>query len=305
MKSKFTLISLLSATASLVQAVPRTSANYSIQTDAVAIAGVRAASTNYRVDSSAGSIGGISNAASPSELNKQGYAAQLYEVVSLSLTAPPTNRLNERATAQLQAAPRLDDTTLLASLDPSIVTWSLISGPIKTISHSGVVTADTVYQDAAAKIAGSGAGVGGQFTLTVLNLTDDDYGSYAGDGIDDAWQVQYFGENNPKAAPGADPDGDGENNLFEFVAGLNPTDASSHFTMSTAPVPNQSGEFAITFSPHLSDRTYSLQAKAQLSDPDWTTLTNTMVVDNGTQRTIVDLSAGGPAKFYHVEIAKP
>jgi len=51
-------------------------------------------------------------------------------------------------------------------------------------------------------------------------------GSYDGngDGLPDAWQVQYFGcVTCPQAAPGADPDGDGFTNLQEFEAGTDPT----------------------------------------------------------------------------------
>jgi PKD repeat protein len=45
-----------------------------------------------------------------------------------------------------------------------------------------------------------------------------------------AWQVQYFGSTtNPNAAPNADPDGDGQNNYAEFLAGTNPTNAASVF----------------------------------------------------------------------------
>jgi len=42
------------------------------------------------------------------------------------------------------------------------------------------------------------------------------------------WQLQYFGCTNcPQAAATADPDGDGQNNMAEFLAGTNPTNNSS------------------------------------------------------------------------------
>jgi PKD repeat protein len=52
-----------------------------------------------------------------------------------------------------------------------------------------------------------------------------------------AWQIQYFGSTtNPAAAANADPDGDGQNNLAEFLSGTNPTNSASglHIT-SVAP----------------------------------------------------------------------
>jgi hypothetical protein len=48
-----------------------------------------------------------------------------------------------------------------------------------------------------------------------------------GDGLADAWEQQYFGPLG--ANPADDPDGDGMNNLREFRAGTNPTDARSLF----------------------------------------------------------------------------
>jgi len=49
-----------------------------------------------------------------------------------------------------------------------------------------------------------------------------------GDGLPDAWQIQYFGcVSCPQAAPSADPDHDGFTNLEEFQAGTDPTNALS------------------------------------------------------------------------------
>jgi hypothetical protein len=48
-----------------------------------------------------------------------------------------------------------------------------------------------------------------------------------GDGLADAWEQQHFG--GLSANPADDPDGDGMNNLREFRAGTNPTDAQSLF----------------------------------------------------------------------------
>jgi hypothetical protein len=49
-----------------------------------------------------------------------------------------------------------------------------------------------------------------------------------GDGLPDAWQIQYFGSvNAPNAQPAADPDGDGLSNLEEYLLGTDPTNADS------------------------------------------------------------------------------
>ena len=46
----------------------------------------------------------------------------------------------------------------------------------------------------------------------MLDTIADNFGTYAGDGLGDDWQVQYFGLSNPNAAPLLDPDFDGHNN---------------------------------------------------------------------------------------------
>jgi len=287
------------------EAGPRISANYAILTDLAGIGGLRAASASYKNDSSTSLINGISGNTAFSETAKHGYAAQLYEVLSLSITAPPSNNLNEGATRQLQAAPLLDDTTTLAPLSPSTVSWSIVSGPITQISSGGVASAATVYQDTSATVKGTAQNLTGQFNLTVLNVNTDDFGSYAGDGIDDAWQIQYFGQNNPKAAPLQDPDGDGENNMFEYVAGLVPTDPNSRFVLSISPVPSQPNQRSIAFSPRFGTRNYIVKSKANLSDATWNALTNSITTDNGNTRTVTDLNATGTSKLYHVDITKP
>ena len=48
------------------------------------------------------------------------------------------------------------------------------------------------------------------------------------DGLDDRFQRRYFSPfTSADAAPGADPDGDGLDNRYEFLAGTNPIDAAS------------------------------------------------------------------------------
>jgi PKD repeat protein/endonuclease/exonuclease/phosphatase family metal-dependent hydrolase len=48
-----------------------------------------------------------------------------------------------------------------------------------------------------------------------------------------SWQIQYFGSTtNPAAAAGVDADGDGQNNLAEFLAGTDPTNSASAFRIT-------------------------------------------------------------------------
>jgi hypothetical protein len=281
----------------------RTSANYTITTDTADTGGRRAASASYTNDGSAGGIAGLSTVASPAETAKHGYIGQLYEVTGLTLTAATLN-VNEGATDQLGAWQALDDATFLA-VPAASVAWSVASGPLSGISAGGLATAGIVYQDTLASAQGVYLGQTGTLALTVKNVNLDNFGSYAGDGIDDAWQNQYFGLNNPNAGPAIDFDGDGQNNLFEYTAGLVPDDPASRFTLKIAPVPGQPGQKSLLFNPIVNGRTYTVKSKADLSAGTWDPLSSSSFSDNGQERTVTDQSATGAQKFYRVEITKP
>lgn len=214
------ILFLLAASANLASGGPRGSASYTVPTDSVDTAGRRATSAAYSHEASLGGITGISTVAVPAETVKHGYIAQLYEVIALQLAASPTT-INESGTRQLSGTQLLDDLTTLAVPSGSI-TWSIQSGPLSSISAGGLATAGTVYQDSAASVQGAYGGLNGSLNLTVLNTIADNFGSYAGDGIGDDWQVQFFGLNNSSAGPLLDPDGDGINNLLEYGTALSP-----------------------------------------------------------------------------------
>ena len=284
---------------------PRNSASYTVATDTADAGGKRTASASYTNDGSVGGIAGISIVGSPAEVAKHGYIGQLYDLASGIFLAATPATINEGGTRQLAAARNLDDGTGLA-LDPATIAWSVLGGPLTGISTGGAATAGTVYQHTAASVQGIASGFTASLSLTVLNVNLDDFGSYAGDGLDDAWQNQYFGLNNLNAAPALDPDGDGQTNAFEFTAGLVPTDPASRFLLSVAPVAGQPGQKNLVFSPRFADRTYTVKAKASLLTGSYLPLTNPSAPsDNGQERTITDLSANGATKFYRIEITKP
>ncbi len=294
--------SLLFFPVGVTNAAPRTSANYSISSETLDGGGARLQSSHYRVDASLGGITGTSVATSETVMH--GYAGQLYDLVALSVTGPSFDTLDENTSRQLQAVPVADDLTTLAPLDPAAVTWSVLSGPIASISPGGLATAGSVYQDTAAALSGTALGLTGQWNFTVLNADADNYGSYAADGLEDTWQVQYFGADNANAGPTMDPDGDGQNNLFEFVAGLDPTDASSLFHLRIEKVVGQPNEKHLIFSPRFNDRTYTPQV-GNLISGEWESLTGSTQTDNGEERTVTDPSATDTSKFYRIQIAKP
>jgi hypothetical protein len=162
-----------------------------------------------------------------------------------------------------------------------------------------------VYTNTQGTFSGRYLDAAGGGNLLVVDSNPDNYGSYAGDGLPDWWQVQYFGVNNPDAGPGTDLDDDKQNNLFEYVAGTDPTNAVSCFNLSIAPVPDQPRRMNVIFNPRHADRTYAVQYGVALDGGSFSNLTGTATSDNGLERTVTDLDATNTAKFYRVQIAKP
>ena len=291
--------------AAALHAGPRTSASYTVATDTADAGGQRATSAAYTSDGSLGGIAGLSTVAAPAETAKSGSIGQLYEVTGLTLT-PATLNVNETATDQFAAWQLLDDATFLA-VPAASVAWSVAGGPLTGINANGLATAGIVFQDTAATAQGIYLGQTGTLGLTVKNVNLDDFGAYAADGIDDAWQVQYFGAPpNANAGPNVDFDGTGQTNLFKYIAGLNPLDPASRFTLTVQSVPGQPGQRNVIFVPRLTGRTYTVTSRPALATGSYAPLTNPSAPsDAGPQRTVTDLSAGGATKFYRVEITKP
>lgn len=298
------LTAVICALSSTLFGAARSSSNYSIVADVADAGGRRSMSANYTNDGSLGLVAGLSAVAAPAEIAKHGYIGQLTEIAGLLIGATSTT-IEEGGTLPLSAAQLLDDTTTIG-VPSSSVTWSVAAGPLAGISVSGVVAAGLVYRDTAATAQGILAGNISTLSLNILNVGTDDFGAYAGDGLDDAWQTQYFGlPPNALAAPSADPDGDGQDNRFEFVAGIVPTDPDSRFDFAIDAVPGLPNQKALSFGPLVADRSYTVTAKTSLMAPTWSQINASTPSDNGDTRTITDLDASGTPKFYHVEITRP
>lgn len=294
----------LFATALAAHAATRMSADYHITADTVDFGGRRATSANYTADGSLGPIVGVSSEDVSATVAKQGFIGQLYEILGYGLVASDYYPA-ELGTTQVSVVASLDDATTLV-LDPGGFTFSVLGGPLTSISATGLVTAAAVYEHTAAMVGAVSPAFAGQFELPlyVQDTQPDNFGSYAGDALADDWQVQYFGQNNPLAAPGLDPDGDGQKNLFEFTAGLVPTDPTSVFRLRVESVPGEPSHKRLVFSPVLADRSYVIKARSNLA-ANAEELSNQSSDGLLPERRVTDLSATGPRKFYEIEIRRP
>jgi uncharacterized repeat protein (TIGR03803 family) len=128
-----------------------------------------------------------------------------------------------------------------------------------------------------------------------------------GDGIPDWWRAQYFGGNgtttNNQSCAACDADGTGQNNLFKYVTGLNPTNSASVFVFG---IQNASGQKNLTYGPIAAGRTYAPQFRTNLVSGTWGPLTGFGgPTTNNNQVTITDQNATQTTRFYRISISLP
>lgn len=247
-----------------------------------------------------GPSGPVSNATAMGVQVKPNYIGQLYDVTTVTPEASPAT-VDEGSTRQLSATALLDDLTTL-TLAASDVNWSVTLGPLTGIDSAGLATADLVYEDTAATAEGTYQGVSGQVVLTILDVIPDNFGAYAGDGLDDGWQVEFFGPPpNTDAAPNADPDMDRYNNAFELLTGYDPTDPKSFFQVR---ITDRTGTTStLELSKVIPGTRYRIERSADLGQADpWTEFTDFTTPGEVFDHEVSDPNAVGTSWFYQVRV---
>jgi hypothetical protein len=134
----------------------------------------------------------------------------------------------------------------------------------------------------------------------LITLADRSGSSY-GDGIPDSWRLRYFLTlNNYLSATNADADGDSLNNLQEYAAGTDPSDASSQFrNIGTDPSASQSTSDCVISWPSVVGKQYVIERSPSLSTPVWTS-----IATNGGNGTVMEYhdTTGGGIRFYRVRV---
>jgi hypothetical protein len=224
-----------------------------------------------------------------------GYAATLYDPVTVNVSSP-ANTIPEGSIMPFTATLVCDDASLLPA--GSDLAWSVSPGPLDVGAASGLATAEIVYADALAEVTAATEGLSGSKTVTVLNVDRDNFHDYAGDGLADDWQVGNFGLSNAFAAGTADPDGDGQDNAFEFIAGTQPTNAAHAFVLRIQP----GAQVDVAFAPAYTSRAYRTEFTTDLVSGAWQPLTNSTEYNAGDQRIVSGVEQSHHAADYRVRI---
>jgi hypothetical protein len=118
-----------------------------------------------------------------------------------------------------------------------------------------------------------------------------------GDGLPDAWQLQYFNSiTDPNAAPGADPDGDGFNNLQEYLTGTDPTNSGSYLRIDGIQIAGNS--ISLEFNA-IAGKTYSIFYSIDLGS--WQRLSDVPAQSQTGPMVVNDPTAGSaPVRFYRL-----
>jgi hypothetical protein len=253
------------------------------------------------VDQSIGGVVGIATAASPEETLRHGYVGQLTDVKSLSVV-PLAPDVDEGDSQALSGRAVMDDDSV-TMLDGDEMSWSIAVFPLLSISTSGVATATNVYEDTTASVTGSYMAVEGEGSFIVVDVDDDNFGTYAGDGLPDGWQVGYFGIGNPEGGPTHNVDLDPFDNTGEWIADTIPTDSNSFFfvTSISNAVPD---DMAVSFESS-SSRRYSLEVTTNLMAYTWVPVpgqTNLPGIDAETWLTETNVPVAG---LYRVIVSVP
>ncbi len=123
-----------------------------------------------------------------------------------------------------------------------------------------------------------------------------------GDGLPDWWEIAYFGDAS-SALPGADDDGDGQDNGNEYVAGTHPRDPASSFRI-LAITRTQDGAAAVTWS-CVPGRVYQVLWSAAPAGPWDAGLPGSRIVAGPGQAALSftdPATSRPPARFYRVRV---
>ena len=186
--------------------------------------------------------------------------------------------------------------------------WTEIGGvgfDVTTYPDAGVSCGQAYYY----RVRAYGAGGGSPYSSVADANTSP--GDLDCDGIADLWMQQYFGHPYGQASDNSratdDADGSGQNNLFKYVAGLDPTNPASVFVFSITCGTNQFQAMSLSFNPVALGRTYTPQFSTNLVSGVWIPLTTYPgpVTNIGNQVTITDTNPIPPQEFYRIDITLP
>jgi subtilisin family serine protease len=130
--------------------------------------------------------------------------------------------------------------------------------------------------------------------LNLQRIVDTD-----GNGLPDWWELQYFGHLSG-TDPNADPDHDGRNNLAEWIAGTNPTNAASVLRLTLVSATNATN--IVVSWPSVAGKNYWLERSTNLLT-GFNSVVSTNIAATAPTNTQTDTAVlPGNTRFYRVGV---
>ncbi|MCF7707885.1 MAG: chitobiase/beta-hexosaminidase C-terminal domain-containing protein [Verrucomicrobia bacterium] len=166
---------------------------------------------------------------------------------------------------------------------------------------------DSVYRIELTHVSGSPNGLA-VFPKSVNNglvtFSNRDESSW-NDGIPDSWRLRYFGSvSNVASVSYLDPDGDGESNYNEFIAGTDPADTGSVFKLRVHRRDDAGGTGARAMLEWITapGRDYLIEASSGTLTGEWETVASPVTGDGGPAAIPLP-DAGARNGFFRVRIS--
>ncbi|MCU0858797.1 MAG: hypothetical protein MUC65_10400, partial [Pontiellaceae bacterium] len=126
--------------------------------------------------------------------------------------------------------------------------------------------------------------------LQLIGMEEESVTDGDTDGMPDAWETAQFGSTE-NGLPDFDSDGDGQNNLEEFVAGTQPANAASYFTIDRINAPG------IEWTA-LTGRVYSVDWTSNLLSVPFVEVASGLTQSNFTD----NVHTGNAANYYRIKV---
>ena len=128
-------------------------------------------------------------------------------------------------------------------------------------------------------------------------------GAVGTNGLPIAWQLLNFGNTNVN--PNADPDGDGMNNLQEYLAGTDPNNLNSKLAITTFSTSPSGASNYLSWQSVLT-RCYYVQERLSLNNGfSWFDSGLGLIGPDGASTASTILGTNGPLRFYRVQAIRP